>query len=327
MLTTHQAVLSALELEAILSLDFWQTQYLGHYFSKKVFRVWKIHEEVYPAAIIKLKSHVILILCLPLESRMNFSTAIRCFEATLNKYQTFEINLPEFDLSEIQDLFNKDYKFIDFDFRRPTLKDIEEIETRDYSCYSDKDCEGLEEVVQEIYKSIEAVFSCEPNNSQKHWQQKFDRYQELALEYYKLLAKSDLSDSDLAAERIQYILQLAEEDEILSLFLNEVDNLVIQRSSFNSEPYAQSANCQKWAQVFKTHVDFCNQLDSEVSRLTTQISSLIEQLQDFKSSEVFGTSLESPQDIDAKVQSLEILKQAAEVEKGRRKIRECLKSD
>ena len=188
MLLKEEFVLHVLEPESFQSR--WQVQYLGQHYSKKLFRVWECQRiEVYPAAIIKLKSHTTLILCLPIEYKLNSAIKIKYFEVSLIPNQIFETNLPEFELNLIQELFSKNYKFTNPCSKGAALKNIEGIEIKDYSCYSEGDYTGLEEVVEGIYKRIEAVALLESN----YRQQKFS-HQEIALEYYKLLTESDLAN-------------------------------------------------------------------------------------------------------------------------------------
>jgi hypothetical protein len=148
-------------------------------------------------------------------------------------------------------------------------------------------------------------------------QEKIQAHRNTLIAYYTLLTKPNLANSESDLDKIAAILKQAEEDDILSLLLNEVDNLIVQTSS-GVEPGVQQADYQKWAEVFKTHVDSCTQLDSEVSRLMTTISSLIEELQHVaEKTEVIEEKLEE------KVESLELLMQEAKVEKHRRKLRIC----
>jgi len=239
-----------------------------------------------------------------------------------------DLKNPNLEQSQKPSTSNKDCLFFNISSNNFNLisNNIRRIATKNCNSDSEKPQEKLEEVIKEIYKRIQELQSIE-SSEQMNWQRQISGYEEMVTDYYRLLTKSDLANSALDVERIQKMLQQAEDDEILSLLLNEVDNLIVQKSPFNTELHDQNENYQKWAETFKIHVDSCDQLNPEVSRLMTKISSLLEKLQDFRSSEAFDTSLESSQSINTKVQSLELLMEEAEVEKERRKIKRCFNTN
>lgn len=143
-------------------------------------------------------------------------------------------------------------------------------------------------------------------------------------EYYELLTKPETSQLDTDLNRIQEILCQAENNDDLSLILNEIDNFVIQNSSSNYDCENYNIEYQKVAGVVKIHVNSCDQIDSELSQLMTKISSLLREMKALKASKVFESASGSSQLIDTKVQSLTLLKEEAEVEQERRWLKYCL---
>ena len=275
----------------------WQIRYLGQHTLTNFFCILGSNGmDIFPIAIIKATNQKIL---------FRESNAVKS-----------DLENPNPEQSQKPSTSNKDY----LSYNYLISNNIRKIATKNCNSDSENPQEKLEEVIKEIYKRIQELQSSE----QMNWQKKISGYEGMVTDYYRLLTKSDLANSALDAERIQKILQQAEDDEILSLLLNEVDNLIVERFSFNTKPHDWNENYKKHVETFRIHVDSCDQLNLEVSRLMTKISSLLEELQDFRSSEAFDTSLESPQSINTKVQSLELLMEEAGVEKERRKIKRCL---
>lgn len=303
MLLAAEVVPISLVVTTVGNQEHWQIRYLGRHTLTNFFCILGFNGmDTFPIAIIKATNQKIL---------FRESNALKSDLKTSNLEQ-----------SQKPSNSNKDYFYFTIPSNNLISNNIRKIATKNCNSDSEKPQEKLEKVIKEIYKRIQELQSIE-SSEKMNWQKKISGYEGMVTDYYRLLTKSDLANSALDAERIQKILQRAEDDEILSLLLNEVDNLIVQKSSFNTELYDQNENYQKWAETFRVHVDSCDQLNPEVSRLMTKISSLLEKLQDFRSSEAFDTSLESSQSINTKVQSLELLMEEAEVEKERRKIKRC----
>ncbi|PSR18735.1 hypothetical protein C8255_05790 [filamentous cyanobacterium CCP3] len=59
-----------------------------------------------------------------------------------------------------------------------------------------------------------------------------DGYRKILSEYYRLASANGLSDSQ--AERLYQLLEIAETDDVLSLLMNEIDELIYQNLDFKS---------------------------------------------------------------------------------------------
>lgn len=302
-----EVVTISLVVTTVGNQEYWQIRYSGRHTLTNFFCILGFNGmDTFPIAIIKAPNQKIL---------------FRESNEVKSDLKTSNLEPPQKPSTS-----NKDYFYSNISSNNLISKNIRKTATKNCNSDSDKSHANLEEAIKEIYKRIQEVQSIE-SSEKMNWQKKISGYEEMVTDYYRLVTKSDLANSALDVERIQEILQRAEDDEILSLLLNEVDNLIVQTSSFNTELHDQNENYQKWAEIFRVHVDSCDQLNPEVSRLMTKISSLLEQLQDFRSSEAFDTSLESSQSINTKVQSLELLMEEAEVEKERRKIKRCFNTN
>jgi hypothetical protein len=288
----------------------WQIHYLGQHVSTHFFHILSFNGiNTCPIAIIKVTDQEFFFIFL--ESHIISTDPLEIFHRDDKQLQG---NFKNYPLLE---------KTINYS-NEVVSNNTEEFEIKNNHSQSRNSSCNVEEIIQEIQAQIRIV-QAPGLTSPMSWQEKvqYHHHRNTIAEYYKLLAKPDLANSESDLDKIEKILQQAENDDVLSLLLNEVDQLIVQGSSSDAEPDDRYADYQKWAEVFKIHVDSCNQLDSEVSRLMTTISSLIEELQN-----VAEKSLDSPevfeQKIEEKVESLELLMQEAKVEKHRRKLRICL---
>jgi hypothetical protein len=165
-------------------------------------------------------------------------------------------------------------------------------------------------------------------NHSLNWQEKLMVYQDQVISYYHLLTKADLANSDAEVEMLQSLLDAAAEDETLGFLLNEVDYLISQDLTSMLEESDEQEQCQKFADSFRTHIDTCQPFDDDAARLITKISSLIKNLQHFRSSDRFDPNqVDNIPKIDEKVKSLKILKREVKVQKKRKKLEGFVRLD
>lgn len=324
------AVRKGLAVELINSENFivqnhisWQILYLGQYEKTHIFCIMRYQgEHDYPIAFIKATEKLFLL--------------------SLLENKTIGLNKEELEQNEnknIRENSGKDYSqknHDDFHCEIETYNREELIKSethQDFLPYAEFSAAFNYQkefyLTEKIKKQLDAVQPLSLKNPMS-WQVAIQHHRNTLVEYYELLSKTDLDQSESDLDRVTEILQQAENDDVLSLLLNETDKLVLKEFSFNeqlnmgevhlnTQSSNYSANYQKWAEGFKIHVDICDQLDVNVGRFMTKISGLMEKLQ-----HIVEKIPDSPQVLEEKVESLELLMQEAKVEKNRRKLKICL---
>jgi hypothetical protein len=304
MLLAAEVVPISFHVTTVGDREHWQIHYLGQHISTDFFCILGFNGfDTYPIAIIKVTNQEFVFI---------FIQGIRT--------NTDQSDSSSSENSQFQNRYNNlpfSKKSINY-FNGLLSNKIEEFKMKkNHSQSQENSCE-IEELIQEIKAQIKVMQSRDLNNPM-NWQEKVQYHRNTVTRYYKLLTKPDLAESESDLDHIEEILQQAEEDDVLSLLLNEVDNLIVQEAAFDIELYTQYIIRPKWLEVFKIHVDSCKELDAEVSRLMTTISSLLEELQN-----IAEKTTSPPQALEEKVESLELLRQEAKIEKNRRKLKICL---